>query len=679
MSFLEELTKHNIINRDQADDVAAVAEQSGQTVDSILLNRGVDEDTLMEAKGGYLDMPVRKIGDQEISPELLGQIPLASARHYGFVPIGAGEQEKTLEVGILDPDNTEAMDALQFISTRLGTPFQVYLLSEKDFEKVLSQYPKQQAQEDVSEESPEVSLDFDPASTKTASEDDDQSTESENTTGQSLPGSAFQSDHSQQEDQEQDQKPDDTVQGVTGVGSFRQADIQFPGTEGGEQDEKAEEGEQKKQEPKSEDEEGLTHAEAEKNLKQELQAAAQGQAVGKTSDDGGQGAPVSKMVAVILRHATEGGASDIHIEHTGDQVRVRFRIDGDLHTSILLPKKVHAAMVSRVKILANLRLDEKRKPQDGRFSANVDERGVDFRVSTYPAYYGEKVVLRILDSERGVKTIQDLGLRDKDYEKLRQAIKAPYGIILLTGPTGSGKSTTLYSMLKELDREKDNVVSLEDPVEYHIQGVNQSNVKPSINYTFANGLRSILRQDPDVIMVGEIRDKETAQLAIQAALTGHLVLSTLHTNTSAGVIPRLVDMGVDPYLIAPTLTMAIGQRLVTRLCEGAEEAVPVDEAKRTMIEEEFSDLPEEHRSEITIPENVYEAGSTQECPSGTNGRQAVFEILAVNDEIKSTILSNPVENEVFKVARKNGMLTLKEDALLKAFDGKIPYTEVNTL
>ncbi|KKU28451.1 MAG: Type II secretion system protein E (GspE), partial [Candidatus Giovannonibacteria bacterium GW2011_GWB1_46_20] len=287
-------------------------------------------------------------------------------------------------------------------------------------------------------------------------------------------------------------------------------------------------------------------------------------------------APVTKIVAVILRHATEGNASDVHIEHMGDRVRARFRVDGVLYTSLLLPVGVHSAVVARIKILANLKLDEKRKPQDGRFSARIEGRQIDFRVSTFPAFYGEKVVMRILDTERGVKPLDKIGMRTEHLDLIREAIAKPYGIILITGPTGSGKSTTLYSMVNELDREENNVVSLEDPVEYNMPGMSQSQVRPEIDYTFANGLRSILRQDPDIIMVGEIRDKETAQLAIQAALTGHLVLSTLHTNSAIGAIPRLVDMGVDPYLIAPTVILSMAQRLVRMLCPDSKKPLPME-------------------------------------------------------------------------------------------------------
>ncbi|MDP3958455.1 MAG: GspE/PulE family protein [bacterium] len=390
-------------------------------------------------------------------------------------------------------------------------------------------------------------------------------------------------------------------------------------------------------------------------------------------------APVTKIVAVILRHATEGLASDIHIEHAGDKVKVRFRVDGVLHTSLLLPVDVHSAIVARIKILSNLKLDEKRKPQDGRFSARIDDRKIDFRVSTFPSYYGEKVAMRILDTQKGVKPLEELGLSRENAAIVREALKRPYGLILLTGPTGSGKTTTLYSMLNEVDRETKNVLSLEDPVEYNIPSMSQSQVLPEIGYTFASGLRSILRQDPDVIMVGEIRDKETAQLAIQAALTGHLVFSTLHTNNSLGVIPRLIDMGVDPFLIAPTLILAAAQRLVRVICPDGRQPIPVEGSIKMMMEKQFADLGEAKRLQLLSLKNMHEAKGTPACPSGTRGRIGVYEMLSIDKDTEKIILTEPTEAALWKAARAKGMLTMKEDAIIKSAEGIVPFTEVNTL
>jgi type IV pilus assembly protein PilB len=390
-------------------------------------------------------------------------------------------------------------------------------------------------------------------------------------------------------------------------------------------------------------------------------------------------APVVKIVATIVRYAVEGNASDVHIEPMHDKFRVRFRVDGVLHTSLVLPMKAHAAVVAHIKVITNMKLDEHRKPQDGRFSARVEGRRIDFRVSTFPSYYGEKVVMRILDPDKGVKSLNDIGLTPENLDLVKEALKRPYGMILITGPTGSGKSTTLYSMLNEIDREAVNVLSLEDPVEYNMEGVSQSQVRPEIGYTFASGLRTTLRQDPDVIMVGEIRDKETAQLAVQAALTGHLVFSTLHTNNAAGVIPRLIDMGVDPFLIAPTLVLALAQRLVRTFAPGGGKAVPIEASIKLMIEKEFSDLPTEFKAKIPFSDVVYEPQPTAESPKGLRGRMAVFELFKMDKDIEAQLLKSPTELEISRILRAKGTLTMKEDAIIKAFKGIIPFEEVNSL
>ncbi|MFM2381740.1 MAG: hypothetical protein RLZZ76_507 [Candidatus Parcubacteria bacterium] len=388
-------------------------------------------------------------------------------------------------------------------------------------------------------------------------------------------------------------------------------------------------------------------------------------------------APVTKVVATVLRYAVDGGASDIHIEPIDDKIIVRFRVDGLLSKSLELPKNVQSAVIARVKILSSMRLDEKRKPQDGRFSANFDGRKIDFRVSILPTNYGEKVVMRILDNVKGVSTLEDTGISKHHLDVIRRMIKEPYGIILISGPTGSGKSTTLYSMLSEVDRETQNVLSLEDPIEYNIPGVSQSQIRPEIGYTFANGLRTSLRQDPDVIMVGEIRDKETAQLAVQAALTGHLVLSTIHTNNAVGVIPRLIDMGVDPYLIAPVLKLAIAQRLARRLCPNTGKEVPVDAPLQALIDREFKSLPQKYRHLVPVGKTVKHPEASVGCASGTKGRVAIMEVLEINSGIQELILKGGSEEEMLAEGRKNGFMSMKEDAIKKALDHIIPYEEIN--
>ena len=389
--------------------------------------------------------------------------------------------------------------------------------------------------------------------------------------------------------------------------------------------------------------------------------------------------PIPDIFSMLLRYAIDNAASDIHIEHIGLSVRTRVRMDGRLEQIAALPAKLHPMIIARVKILCGMKLDEKRKPQDGRFSTKFGDRKIDYRVSSFPGYYGEKIVIRILDSVKGVKLLNDLGFSTLQMTQIRDALGAPYGMILISGPTGSGKTTTLYSMLNEIDRDHRNVVSLEDPIEYNVGGMNQSQVFPDIGYTFASGLRSILRQDPDVIMVGEIRDGETAQLAIQAALTGHLVFSTIHTNTAIGVVTRLLDMGIEPYLIAPVLIAALGQRLSRQIAEGCGVPMEMTPSLKEMVEKQFANLDDVFKKEFQIERPLYEVKTTEQYPTGMKGRIPVFEVLTITDEIEEAILRNKGEEEIRKLARKNGMVTIKEDAMIKCMGGKVPFTELAEL
>lgn len=390
--------------------------------------------------------------------------------------------------------------------------------------------------------------------------------------------------------------------------------------------------------------------------------------------------PIPEIFSIILRYAIDNGASDIHIEDVGNLLRARIRLDGRLETATTLPMKMHPMLIARVKILCSMKLDEKRKPQDGRFSTKLGDHNIDYRVSTFPGYYGEKVVIRILDSYRGVRAIDTLGFSELQMEEIRVALAKPYGMILICGPTGSGKTTTLYSMLNEIDREHLNVVSLEDPIEYNVASMNQSQVFPEIGYTFASGLRSILRQDPDVIMVGEIRDAETAQLAIQAALTGHLVFSTIHTNTAIGVVTRLLDMGIEPYLIAPTLIATIGQRLARQIAEGSKSPMEMNVGLTDMVKEQyFKDLPEKFKSKLPLDQPLYEAKPSAQYATGMKGRVPVFEVLTFRPSIQNAVLHSLGEEEIWKLARAEGMITMKEDAILKCIAGIIPFVEINEL
>lgn len=390
-------------------------------------------------------------------------------------------------------------------------------------------------------------------------------------------------------------------------------------------------------------------------------------------------APIIKVVAVILRHAIERRASDIHIEPTMKELRIRFRIDGILLPRLLVPLKIHPAVIARIKILSNLRIDETRIPQDGRFSVTIAEKNIDFRVSTFPTTLGEKAALRVLDPSEGIKRFEDLGLEGRNFNVVKKIVKRPHGLILITGPTGCGKTTTLYAILNLLNKEGVNIMTLEDPVEYFIKGINQSQTKAEIGYTFALGLRHMVRQDPDIIMVGEIRDEETASLAINAALTGHIVLSTLHTTNAMGVIPRLIDLGVAPFLIPSSLSLTMAQRLARKLCihcRKKEKALP---KVKEMILEEIDSLPQVVRKKVKIsdPLMIYTAKGCKKCRwEGYSGRTAIFEVLETTNELSAIILKEPNESVIFKEAQRQGMTTMKQDGILKVLDGIISIEEI---
>ena len=564
---LDALIESGALSAPEAGLVRKDAAQKKISIDEALMERGFDEDLIARARSEALGVSVFSLKNKKIPFDTLKLISEESARHYQFAPLG--QDGVTLLVGMVNPDDIEAKEALNFIATRLSRPFKIFLISRKDFAAILNEY-----------------------------------------------------------------------KGISGEVNKVLGELESAFSQ--------EEGPQLK-----------------KAIEQESVFV--------------EDAPITKMVAVILRHATEGRASDIHIEPAHDQLRVRFRVDGILYTSLLLPMSVHDAVVSKVKILTNMQLDEKRRPQDGRFSTHIEDREIDFRVSTLPTYFGEKVAIRILDPLTGIHTVDDLGLAGRNLELIREGLKRPYGLVLITGPTGSGKSTTLYAMLSALNQERWNVISLEDPVEYSIEGVNQSQVRPEIGYDFAEGLRNILRQDPDVIMVGEIRDKKTAQLAIHAALTGHLVLSTLHTNNAIGVIPRLIDMGVEPYLIAPTLALVIGQRLVRTLCPESREEVAVEGALQKKLLEEVRAMPENVRKDIEIPPVIYGAKPSGLCPKGTRGRMALFEVLTMTRELGRIVLEDFSEEKIEEEAKRQGMLTMHQDGILKVLEGKVGLEELSDI
>jgi type IV pilus assembly protein PilB len=391
-------------------------------------------------------------------------------------------------------------------------------------------------------------------------------------------------------------------------------------------------------------------------------------------------APITKIVETILTFAIKARASDVHIEPQETRTRVRYRIDGILNEKLILPPTVHDAVVSRIKILAHLKIDEKRIPQDGRFNFVSDGQEVDLRISTLPTIHGEKIVMRLLKKNETVPALEDLGLRGMGLRRLRDAIKVPHGIVLVTGPTGSGKTTTLYSVLHQINTAKVNIMTLEDPVEYQMAGINQVQINPQAGLTFASGLRSFLRQDPNVIMVGEIRDSETVELAVQASLTGHLVFSTLHTSSAAGALPRMVDMGAEPFLLASSMTLTMAQRIVRVLNPGfVEEYKPepavIEDIKRVLGVYFDAWCKQNNKN----PNDVTLFRSSQDRPQTEpeyKGRIGIFEVMPISEELRKHILQNSPAGELEKVAVKEGMLFMKQDGYLKALEGKTTIEEV---
>jgi len=542
--------------------------------DYILQKNALSEEDFYRLRAKLLKVPFKSLKDREITSDILKLVPIEAVQHYKFVPLAIDKEKGFLEIGILNPEDVEAREALKFIAHRHNLSTKIFLISPSDFNEIVKQYS-------------------------------------------SLRGEVRKA----LEELEEEFKKEE---GITQEGSQEREKIE------------------------------------------------------KIAEE----APVTKVVATILSHAINQKASDIHIEPTENQTKVRFRIDGALHTNLILPKRIHPAIISRIKILSNLKIDETRVPQDGRFFTTVGKKKIDFRVSTLPTYAGEKVVMRILDPSVGLRSLSELGLSGRNLELIQEGIQKPYGLILITGPTGSGKTTTLYSILNLLNQEDVNIISLEDPIEYYIEGINQSQIRPEIGYTFATGLRHILRQDPDKIMVGEIRDGETAALAIHAALTGHLVLSTLHTNNSLGVIPRLIDMGIDPYLLPPTLILAIAQRLVKRLCPDSKEEMKPTPKIQKIIESELETIKgkQKDNSDVKIshkpPYKVYKPKPSKSCPKGTKGRVGIFEVLSMNSELEKIILKDPSENKIEEEAERQGMLTMLQDGILKSLDGTTALEEV---
>lgn len=575
------LIERNALSTQELDKMKAEAASANKPLMALLVERNViDEEELTKLIAEATEVPYVNLKSSKINEDILQLVPKDIAQQFMAVPIGYVQGR--LAVAMLDPNNVQAVD---FISQKIGKPITVYMASQDGINQVLKQYSSNLEKEVTSAIQTESQTDLDTAPAPEAG-----------------PG-----------------KPQDIATIV-------------------------------------------------------------------------QDSPITRALKSILDYAAEANASDIHIEPMEDELKIRVRVDGILREIMTLPKSIEPALVSRVKILSNLKIDEHRVPQDGQFQVRSGDQEFDIRVAVAPVVWGEQVVLRLLDQGDEELALSDLGLRGKALELVKEGSNRPHGMILSTGPTGSGKSTTLYTVLQMIKDNSINIVTLEDPVERKIEGVNQIQINPAVGLTFASGLRSVLRQDPDVVLVGEIRDKETATLAVQAALTGHLVLSTLHTNSAAGVLPRLLDMDIEPFLIASTVNTVIGQRLVRKVCEKQQSKHKSTPTETKTIQETVGDLlPKKEEAVEKVSEKLgyenlpladqnaytlYEGKDTDECPGGYKGRIGIFEVYSMSDALEELLTQHATTSEIQQQAVKQGMISMKRDGYLKALSGITTLEEV---
>jgi type IV pilus assembly protein PilB len=589
----EDLVKNGALSKEQLEDLKGKAEKEKTPFLSFLTTSGlVPDEILTKTVAHVTKVPYVNLSSARVPVEVLDLLPQEVAERYMAVPLG--EMQNRLVVAMLDADNVQAVD---FLSNKIGRPLKVYAASESGIRNVLHQYQaniSKQAFGDIS-----------------------------------------------------------SMEGVSTVETDRVSAGSI-GTKNGS---------------------GVSTPDG-KNIKTIVQDS-----------------PISKALSTILEYAAKNGASDVHIEPLQNELKIRCRIDGILREILRLPKSTEPPLVSRIKILANLKIDEHRIPQDGEFSINTAGKTIDLRIAISPVIWGEQVVIRLLDKSGTTLKLEDMGYAGRALRTIREGIKSSSGMILTSGPTGSGKSTSLYALLQEVKSDAINIVTLEDPVEYKMDGINQIQVNAEVGLTFANGLRSILRQDPDVVMVGEIRDKETAELAVQAALTGHLVFSTLHTNSAAGILPRLLDMDIEPFLIASTVRTVIGQRLVRRIGPNAAETYESDKVEAEAIKKTIGHLLPKTKEEMqkvaadlgyeSLPlgtQNAYtltKGKDSPEAPGGYKGRMGVYEVFNITPEIQQLILKRATSADIQKLAREQGMITMREDGYLKALAGRTTLTEIN--
>jgi len=576
--FLNSIIEKGLVDNQKLEELKKLVTLDKTIEDILVVKKILTPEKIVEIKAEIAKMGYQDISDLVISEDALNVIPFEVAKNYEIACFS--KTGKEIKVAIIDPYNSKAIEAVNFLSKEQGLKAEFYLISKDNIKRIFARYENLNSEVDTALE-----------------------------------------------------KRGDTK-------------VDANATEG---------------------------ANEANDMNNKLQ-------------EGADTAPVVRIVSVIIRHAVEEKASDIHIEPMQKQTRVRYRIDGLLRTSLVLPKSIHSAIVGRIKVLSNLKLDETRIPQDGRIRLVVNKKEVDFRISIMPLMGEEKVVMRILDLGKGTPKLEDLGYGHKALETIQKNIKKTFGLFLVTGPTGSGKSTTLASVLDMLNNEDVNVATLEDPVEYYVKGANQSQINPAIDYTFANGLRSLLRQDPDVIMVGEIRDEETAELSINAGLTGHFVLSTLHTNNAIDVFPRLFDMKVEPYLLSSTLNTIVAQRLVRKVCPDCKEKVEVSDEILDLVKEELKNTPKEIIDrrlgalggiEGINKMSFYQGKGCSHCrKTGYTGRVAIVEIIDINDEIKEITMDKNKRLTVKDLVENQGFTTMKQDGIIKALQGDTTVQEV---
>ncbi len=576
----EHLVKTGLLKANEIKKLKDEAQSKSQPFFSYLVSEEhLTNEQLTKTIATVTNVPYVNLSRAIIDPEILTLLPQEVAERYMAVPLG--KMQHRLVVAMLDADNVQAVD---FLSNKIGHPLKVYAASEEGIRRVLGQYKSNLNQDIVG------------------------------ALGEQVENEAITKD---------DDKKKRTNEGIEAIV---------------------------------------------------------------------QDSPVSKALTAILEYAANSRASDVHIEPLEKELKIRARIDGVLREIMRLPKATEAPLVSRIKILSSLKIDEHRIPQDGQFTVKVGAREIDLRIAISPVVWGEQVVIRLLDKTGTSLLLEDMGYRGRALRTIRDALKFPNGMVLTSGPTGSGKSTSMYALIQEIKNDEVNIVTLEDPVEYKMSGVNQIQVNADVGLSFATGLRSILRQDPDVVMVGEIRDKETAQLAVQAALTGHLVFSTLHTNSAAGILPRLLDMGIEPFLIASTVRCVIGQRLVRRLNDDKEEykssgpehaaieatlgnLLPATEADKAKVSEDlgYKSLPLRGQSAYTL----YKGKDSPDARGGFKGRMGLYEVFDVSDAIQDLVIKRSTSSEIQKAARAQGMITMREDGYLKALDGFTSLAEVD--